>query len=95
MADNAAFGQVGFQRITSLSSKQSLTIPSGTTHAWIQAESQDVRARFDGTDPTSTSGMVIRADDPPIEIYYDLLKNAEFIEEAASAQLSVTYFGHS
>lgn len=92
----SAIIQVGFERLTGLSSVKTPTIPNGTTHVWLQAETQAVRVTFDGsTAPTSTVGAVIRADDPPLELSVDLVKNAKFIEESASASLNLIYFGNS
>lgn len=88
------FAQIGFQRITSLSSAQSLTIPDGTAFVWIQAETQNVRMCASAT-PTATVGARIIADQPPIELNAGHLDGMQFIEETASAALSVTYWGSS
>lgn len=90
-----ALEQTGFERLTGLSAIGFLTIPSKTTHAWLQAEAQNVRIRFDQANPTATAGAIIRADDPPIELPVDLIKQAKVIEVVAGASLSVTYFGNS
>lgn len=81
---------LGYQQITSLSSAAGLTLPSGKPSvAVIQAETQAVRWRDDGTNPTSSVGMVLSAGDTLI---YDGDLNAiKFIETAASAKLNVTY----
>ena len=53
----------GYQQLdsTALSASSGLTVPSGTTLALIQAEAISVRFRADGTDPTSSVGMLISA----------------------------------
>lgn len=81
---------LGYQQITSLSAAAALTVPSGATMAVITPESQSVRWRDDGTNPTSTVGM-------PISIltvlsYDGDLKRIRFIEQAASAKLNISYY---
>jgi hypothetical protein len=81
---------LGYEQITSLSSAQSLTVPSGAMFALIQAETQDVRWRDDGTDPTATVGMIIATEEG---IWYTgLLQEIRFIETTASAKLNVVYY---
>lgn len=79
----------GYQQITSLGTAVGLTVPEGAYRAKIQAESQAVRWRDDGTNPTTTVGMRIASGG---ELIYegDLLA-IKFIEEAASAKLNVSY----
>lgn len=82
---------LGYQQITSLSSATSLTVPAGAAYAIIQAESQAVRWRDDGTNPTSTVGMRIPVGS---ELQFDgQLATIKFIEEAASAKLNISYYG--
>ncbi len=82
---------LGYEQLTSLSSSTSLTVPTGTAYALIQAETQAVRYRDDGTDPTASVGMrlpvgaILEYDGPFGEI--------EFIEETASAKLNISYYG--
>ena len=81
---------LGYQQITSLSAAAALTVPSGATLAIITPESQAVRWRDDGTDPTSAVGMPV-----PIStvLSYDGdLQRIRFIEQAASAKLNVSYY---
>lgn len=82
----------GFQRITDLSSAVGLTVPSGATVAVIQADTQNVRWRDDGTDPTATAGIqLVKGGENAIRYDGDL-KKIKFIEEAASAALNVSYY---
>lgn len=81
---------LGYQQITSLSSATALTVPSGATLAIIVPETQAVRWRDDGTDPTASVGMPV-----PIStvLSYDGdLNRIRFIEQAASAKLNVSYY---
>jgi len=80
----------GYEQITSLSSSVSLTVPDKTVLAIIQPTGQNVRWRDDGTDPTSTVGMRLVAND--ILFYAGKMGEIEFIQESASAVLIVTYY---
>ena len=81
---------LGYQQITGLSSVKSLTPPPNTRVALIQAISQDVRWRDDGTDPSATVGMVLPATRDML--YTGDLANIRFIEVTASAQINVSYY---
>lgn len=83
---------LGYQQITSLSSAASLTVPTGARVAKIVAEGTDVRWRDDGTSPTTTVGMLIDISVDPYLTYEGDLSAIEFIETAASATLSVSYY---
>lgn len=81
----------GYQQITSLSAAVGLTVPENTTFAMIGVESQAVRYRADGTDPTASVGKQLAVGQ---EIKYTgNLKAVKFIEVAASAKLNVSYYG--
>lgn len=81
----------GYQQITSLSSATALTVPLGATIALIQAETQDVRWRDDGTSPTASVGMIIGAG--TTLPYTGDLNAIKFIEATASAKLNISYYG--
>lgn len=49
------------QRLTSLGTAQTLTIPSGSTCLMLQALSQDVFITLNGETPSATSGFRITA----------------------------------
>jgi hypothetical protein len=86
---------VGYQQITSLSAAAALTVPAGATFAIIDTESQGVRWRDDGTDPTSTVGKPLPATDG-VDLFYDGdLSRIKFIEQAASAKLNVAYYRYA
>ena len=85
---------LGYQQITSLSSATTLTIPAGTQLALVQAQSQSVRWRDDGTNPTATVGMLLAAG-ATLEYDGDALGVISFIEMAASATLNISYYGGS
>jgi hypothetical protein len=81
---------LGYQQITDLSSAVGLTIPSGATLALIVPETQNVRWRDDGTNPTASVGMPIFVG---ASLSYDGdLNRIKFIQEAASAKLNISYY---
>lgn len=81
---------LGYQQITSLSSASGLTPPAGATLALIVPESQNVRWRDDGTNPTASVGMPIYVG---ASLSYDGdFNKIKFIEETASAKLNVSYY---
>lgn len=92
MFPQKALDRLGYEQVTSLSSAAGLTVPAGTSYILIQAESQNVRWRDDGTNPTATVGMVLAAGST---LEYDGSAPAalKFIEVAASAKLNVSYYG--
>lgn len=89
---------LGYQQITSLSGSTALTIPATDknglnckpTIAIIVAETQAVRWRDDGTDPTTTVGMPLAVG---VTLVYDGdLSKIRFLESAGSAKLNVSYY---
>jgi hypothetical protein len=81
---------LGFQQITSLSAATALTIPTGATMALIIPETQAVRWRDDGTNPTASVGMPVAIGE---SLNYDGdLSRIRFIEQTASAKINVSYY---
>jgi ABC-type amino acid transport substrate-binding protein len=86
----------GYQQITTLSSAQSLTIPTnicaaGTvTFAVITAETQAVRYRDDGTDPTASVGQPLAVG--VILEYSGSLSKVKFIAQTGSPVLNISYY---
>lgn len=81
---------LGYQQIADMSAATGLTVPAGADMALIQAVTQNVRWRDDGTAPTGTVGMRLAAGDT---LSYDGdLSAFQAIEEAASAELNITYY---
>ena len=87
----AALNCYGYQQITNLSAATGLTIPVGATVALIQAETQDVRWRDDGTAPTASVGMIIGAG--TTLPYTGNLSAIMLIQATASAKLNISYYG--
>jgi hypothetical protein len=81
---------LGYQQITSLSTATALTVPTGATMALIVPETQAVRWRDDGTNPTASVGMPVAVGE---SLNYDGdLKSIRFIEQTASAKINVSYY---
>lgn len=81
---------IGYQQITSLSAAVGLAVPAGARYATIVAETQAVRWRDDGTNPTTSVGMSL-----PTGVILDYsgdLAAIKFIEATASAKLNVAYY---
>ena len=89
---NPAMKQLGYQQITSLSSATALTVPAGTALAIVIPQTQAVRWRDDGTNPSSTVGYPLAVGQ---ELYYDSasIGALKFIEQTASAAINVCYYG--
>lgn len=80
----------GYQQITSLSSAAGLTVPQDARLAVIICETQAVRWRDDGTNPTASVGMPLATG---IQwTYPGDLSAIKFIEQSASAKLNVAYY---
>lgn len=89
-SSDAVITPEGYEQITSLAAAASLTPPAGADRAFIQALTQNVRWRDDGTSPTATVGIQLANGE---EMWYSGdLTTIEFIEEAASAELNVSYY---
>jgi hypothetical protein len=83
---------IAYKQITVLTSAVGLDAPEGATMAHVQAESQNVRYRLDGTAPTASVGMPIQADTVGQWLPIEKLNKARFIEETATAKLNIHFF---
>jgi hypothetical protein len=68
-------------------------IPAGSQHVILQAETQAIRWRDDGTDPTATVGMLLAAGD--VMDYDGKLQAIKFIAAVAGAILHASYYSTS
>lgn len=82
---------LGYQQITSLSSASALTVPRNATVALIQPQTQAVRWRDDGTNPTASVGMPLAVGETLP--YTGYLENIRFIQQTASAAINICYYG--
>jgi hypothetical protein len=83
---------LGYEQITGLSSVKALTVPTGTSMVIVTAETQGVRWRGDGTDPTATVGYPLASGNEMVFTAGNFTA-LRFIEQTASAKLNVYYFG--
>lgn len=91
MAYTPTFNPRGYRQVTSLSAAVTLgALFDAATRASIQAQDQDVRWRDDGTDPTASVGMLLKAN-ATLDYAGDLTA-IKFIETTASAKLNVSYY---
>jgi len=82
---------LGHQQLTALSSATGLTAPNGAVVALLSVQGQDVRIRDDGTAPTSSVGVVLKANQQPWAYDGDL-NSLQIIETAPSATVDILYY---
>lgn len=63
-----------------------LTIPNGATRAHLQSEATSgIRYTMDGvTDPTTTSGMILRSVSDPLDFLIDDVRKIRFVRDGAA-----------
>lgn len=81
---------LGYEQNVTLTTAKSLKPPKDTRVAIIQAVTQSVRWRDDGTAPTATVGMQLAAGRDML--YVGDFTKLQFIEETATAELNVSYY---
>jgi hypothetical protein len=77
------------------SSAASLTTvgpPFGANAALIQAETQNIRWRDDGANPTTTNGMLLLSAQPTPMMYSGTLSAMKFIDATAGGLLDVSFY---
>lgn len=83
----------GYQQITVSTTAVGLTVPAGASRAIVVVEAQPIRYRDDGTDPTSSVGMLCQAN-----LRFELESQASMLafkairQGASDATLSVSYY---
>ena len=85
----------GYQQITSLSSATGLTVPKNANVAIVQVEGAPIRWRDDGTDPTSSVGMLLYPGNVVQLNVEDQLANFSAIQTATGGKLNVSYYEKS
>lgn len=90
----SALSPNGIQNITDLNAETFLTVPAGSTAAFIAVETEAVRFTNDGvTAPTSSVGVLLTAGSKIFVLSPEVLANLQFINaQANDAALSVSYF---
>ena len=80
----------GYRQLTDLDSAVGVPGIINARAALIQALNQDVRWRDDGTDPTTSVGMVLRTG---FDMYYTGdLSTLKFIEATAGAEINISLY---
>lgn len=90
MAIRDASRSLGYQQITSLSAATALTVPTGAARAVIVPETQAVRWRDDGIDPSATVGMPLAV--AAVLTFDGNLGKIKFIEQTSAAKINVAYY---
>ena len=86
---DASLKPLGYVKLTPTAAT-ALTVPAGARYAMCKTETQSVRYRDDGTNPTATDGMLIDVGD---EFWYAGNLNAvKFIETTGGAVLHVSFY---
>jgi len=67
-------------------------IPAGANLALLQAETQNIRWRDDGTAPTTTVGMILIQGAHQPTLYAGTLSKLQFIDATAGGILNVTFY---
>jgi len=86
---------MGYQQITDVSAAVGLTVPrnvesAAANYALITPQTQAIRWRDDGTDPSATVGYPLAVGS---ELSYDGdLTKIKFFEQAASAAINISYY---
>lgn len=89
---------VGFYQATSIDTAKTLasaigtTVPTTADYCTVQADTQAVRYRDDGTDPTASVGTLLASGGTPTVIRRGQFANAKFISATAGAKLNVEFF---
>jgi hypothetical protein len=83
-------GLPGYQQLAVGSGVQTLSIPPWAHGCYLQAETNDVRFRFDGAAPTTSVGMLIKAGQNPFW-FSERLGALQFIGAASPATLNVEF----
>lgn len=88
------YASISFQQFAAgaADAAQSLTPPEGASRALIQAETQDIRFRSDGTAPTATIGVLLKAGAAPY-LYEGDLNAIKVISAVAGAVINIEYQG--
>jgi hypothetical protein len=81
---------MGYTQDKTLTVAKGLNPPNGARVAVIQAITQNVRWRDDGTAPTAAIGMRLAAGTDML--YTGDMHAIRFIQETATAELNVTYY---
>ena len=80
----------GFSQLTSLATATGVNAPKEAKAAIIQAETQNIRWRDDGTAPTASVGMQLASGSS--FLFTGNLQALQIIEETASAKANISFY---
>lgn len=83
---------LGYQQLTVSSTAVALTVPTNAEAALVDVESNDVRWRDDGTNPTASVGKYLSSGTHYTFIGAEELAALKFIRVSADAKLNITYY---
>ncbi len=84
----------GQGRLANLAVARTIAVPDGAVVAYFQAETQNVRLRFDGVDPAAGgTGFVVVAGGDPVGYPVSQDMDIRAIEETATAVLQYLFLG--
>ena len=76
---------------TSLSGVVSVTVPDGANAVLLTARTQNVCYTLDGTAPTASKGLLLKAGDSTVMVPCNPGSTLKFIEETTSAKLDYQF----
>lgn len=87
---------LGYCQLTSIDAATAIStcsggIPAGATLAIVKVETQAIRWRDDGTNPTAAVGFPMATADPPF-LYFGTLTKLVVISQVAGAKLDVAFY---
>lgn len=79
-------------KVFGTASTSDVVVPDDAVGVWLQAETQNVRFRHDGTAPTTSVGVLLVASAAPIYLKgKDAIRHLQVIETTASAKLNIAF----
>ncbi len=82
-----------FEEISVADTAIGFTAPAGAVRAVCGVETQPIRYRVDGTDPTSSVGFLVKADETFEIVGPEAIKKFKAIRDDSSGKLNVIYYG--
>lgn len=89
------YSPIGFQKLTVSDTAVGFTLPATpvTRAVVFSVESDQIRFRVDGSDPDSTTGILLSAGDIVEITNVDMVNNFTAIRVTTDATLQIHYFG--
>lgn len=85
---------LGFEKVTVTNAAGGLTVPANTQYAFFAVETNPIRIRLDGNDPTATDGLPFVAGDYfTLDSKHAINKFKHIRSGGADGVLQIHYFG--